>query len=160
MIHLFHLSVPCRARCLNYTREAGRNPKIMPTTTEILVAEQAKDRLSIQFYSEGIFYKAYQQSAWLACLLLNRFTVKKKLIKKAGQDVISIGFPKTSLSKWTAGRRTYVSDDKAVIYINESEYKGIQDKDFNKWKDTISNECGPTWELVLYVMHRSRQMHL
>ena len=132
----------------------------MPTTTEILVAEQAKDRLSIQFYSEGIFYKAYQQSAWLACLLLNRFTVKKKLIKKAGQDVISIGFPKTSLSKWTAGRRTYVSDDKAVIYINESEYKGIQDKDFNKWKDTISNECGPTWELVLYVMHRSRQMHL
>lgn len=121
----------------------------MPTINEIISAGQSKDRLSIQFYSEGIFYKAYQQSAWLACLLLNRFTVKKKLIKKAGQDVISIGFPKTSLSKWAAGRRTEVSDDKAVIYINESEYGGIQDKDFNKWKDTISNECGPTWKFFM-----------
>lgn len=116
----------------------------MPTITKILAAEQTKDSLCIQFYSEGIFYKAYEQSAWLACLLLNRFTVKKKFIKKAGQDVISIGFPKTSLSKWAAGRRTDVSDDKAVIYINESEYESMQDKDFNKWKDTISNECGPT----------------
>lgn len=116
----------------------------MPTITEILTAEQSKDQLCIQFYSEGIFYKAYQQSAWLACLLLNRFTVKKKFIKKAGQDVISIGFPKTSLSKWAAGRRIDVSDDKAVIHINESEYESIQDKNFKKWKDSISNERGTT----------------
>lgn len=113
----------------------------MPTIKEILSSEQSKDQLCIQLYSEGIFYKAYEHSAWLAYHVLNRFMVKKKYIKKAGQEIVSIGFPKTALSKWAAGRKMYESETKAAIYIDESEYDSIPEKDFTRWKDTITNGC-------------------
>lgn len=111
----------------------------MPTINEILSSEQSKDRLCIQLYSEGIFFKAYELSAWLAYHILNRFMVKKKYIRKAGQEIVSIGFPKTALGKWAAGRRMYESETGAEIYIDDSEYDSISNKDFRKWKDNITN---------------------
>ncbi len=111
----------------------------MPTIKEILSSEQSKDRLCIQLYSEGIFFKAYEHSAWLAYHILNRFMVKKKYIKKAGQEIVSIGFPKTTLGKWAAGRRMYESETKAAIYIDDCEYDSIPEKDFTRWKDSISH---------------------
>lgn len=113
----------------------------MPTINEILSAELSKDRLCIQLYSEGIFFKAYEHSAWLAYHVLNRFMVKKKYIKKAGQEIVSIGFPKTALHKWAAGRKMYESEKEAAIYIDSNEYDSISDKDFSRWKDSITNGC-------------------
>lgn len=113
----------------------------MPTINEFLSAELSKDRLCIQLYSEGIFFKAYEHSAWLAYHVLNRFMVKKKYIKKAGQEIVSIGFPKTALHKWAAGHKMYESETEAAIYIDSSEYDSISDKDFSRWKDSITNGC-------------------
>lgn len=111
----------------------------MPTIKEILSAEQSKDRLCIQLYSEGVFFKAYEHSAWLAYHVLNRFMVKKKYIRKAGQEIVSIGFPKTAIGKWAAGRKMYESETKAAIYIDDCEYDSIPEKDFTRWKDKIKN---------------------
>lgn len=111
----------------------------MPTIDEILSSEQSKDRLCIQLYSEGIFFKAYEHSAWLAYHILNRFMVKKKYIRKAGQEIVSIGFPKTALGKWPAGRKMCESETKAAIYIDDCEYDSIPEKDFTRWKDSISH---------------------
>ena len=33
---------------------------------------------------EGSFYKAYQESAWLACSLLHRFKAFRRFVRKAG----------------------------------------------------------------------------
>ena len=111
----------------------------MPTINEILSSEQSKDRLCIQLDSEGIFFKAYEHSAWLAYHILNRFMVKKKYIRKAGQEIVSIGFPKTALVKWAAGRRMYESETKSASYIDDCEYDNIPEKDFTRWKDSISH---------------------
>lgn len=116
----------------------------MPAIGQILKHEQNKSALSIVLYSEGIFYKAYEHSAWLATNLLNRFMVKKKHVKKAGMDIVSIGFPKTSLEKWAAGRKPDKNGDFVTIHIEAEEYEKITDKDFNGWKDSISETSGTT----------------
>ena len=94
----------------------------MPQISTILQAEQQNDGAHIRLYSEGVFYKAYERSAWVACRVLHPFMVKKRAVRKVGQEVVSIGFPKTSLDKWAAGRRVErVDDDCVLIYVNESE---------------------------------------
>ena len=41
----------------------------------------------IRLYSEGIFLKAYEHSAWVACRVLHPFMVKKRAVRKVGQEV-------------------------------------------------------------------------
>ena len=49
----------------------------MAQIKDILQAEQKNDGSFIRLYAEGIFYKAYERSAWTACRVLHPFMVKK-----------------------------------------------------------------------------------
>lgn len=49
----------------------------MAQIKDILQEEQRNDGSFIRFYVEGIFYKAYERSAWTACRVLHPFMVKK-----------------------------------------------------------------------------------
>lgn len=131
--------MPCRARDINHTRVAGQIQNIMPNTDAILHAEAEKEKHTIILYSEGIFYKAYEHSAWLACLTLGQFMTKKKFIKKVGRDVISIGFPKASLGKRIGDRKTVFNESTVIIFLNPNESETIADCDYNKWKDSIDS---------------------
>ena len=95
---------------------------VMPQISTILQAEQQNDGGRIHLYAEGIFYKAYERSAWVAFRVLYPFMVKKRAVRKVGQEVVSIGFPKTSLTKWAGTRRVEpIGDDCVVIYMNDDE---------------------------------------
>lgn len=76
----------------------------MPSINEILENESQNNGSFILLYPEGMFYKAYERSAWLACMYLGNLLVKKRYIKKVQQDVVSVGFPKSSIEKWAGGR--------------------------------------------------------
>ena len=92
----------------------------------------------IRLYAEGIFLKAYERSAWVACRVLHPFMVKKRAVRKVGQEVTSIGFPKTSLAKWAAGRRVEsVDDNSVVIYLHEEEAVPLTVEEFEAWKAGI-----------------------
>lgn len=94
----------------------------MPQISTILQDEQQNAGDRIRLYAEGIFYKAYERSAWVACRVLHPFMVKKRAVRKVGQEVVSIGFPKTSLAKWAGTRRVeYMGDDCVVICMNDDE---------------------------------------
>lgn len=121
----------------------------MPTTDAILHAEAQKEKHTIILYPEGIFYKAYEHSAWLACLTLGQFLTKKKFIKKVGRDVISIGFPKTSLGKRIGGRKTELHDDIVMVFLNQDESEMIAECDYNKWKDSIDSITDANQEVRL-----------
>ena len=85
----------------------------------VLNDEGQNNGCHIRLYSEGIFLKAYERSAWVACRVLHPFMVKKRAVRKVGQEVTSIGFPKTSLAKWAAGRRVESVDDSGQEYIGK-----------------------------------------
>lgn len=54
----------------------------MPQISTILQDEQQNNGSYIRLYAEGIFYKAYERSAWVACRVLHPFMVKKRAVRK------------------------------------------------------------------------------
>ena len=60
---------------------------------------EEKNEDCIFLYKEGIFWKAYQRSAFLTVTRFRPdFMVKVKYMKCVGMKVFSVGFPTTSLS--------------------------------------------------------------
>ncbi|MBR3897361.1 MAG: hypothetical protein IKJ42_10215 [Bacteroidaceae bacterium] len=107
----------------------------MAQIKDILQEEQKNDGSFIRLYAEGIFYKAYERSAWTACRVLHPFMVKKRAVRKVGQEVVSIGFPKTSLQKWAGSRRVEdVGDEAVLIYLSKEEFVLFDEKEFEEWK--------------------------
>lgn len=107
----------------------------MAQIKDILQEEQKNDGSFIRLYAEGIFYKAYERSAWTACRVLHPFMVKKRAVRKVGQEVVSIGFPKTSLQKWAGGRRVEDAvDDSVLMHLSEEECVPFDEKEFEEWK--------------------------
>lgn len=56
----------------------------------------------VYLYPEGIFYKAYQKSAWILCTKVHPFKVSSRLLKGLEGPLLSVGFPQSSLDKFSA----------------------------------------------------------
>ena len=107
----------------------------MAQIKDILDEEGRNDGTFIRLYAEGIFYKAYERSAWAACRVLHPFMVKKRNVRKVGQEVVSIGFPKTSLPKWAGGRRIEpLGEDSVLIHLSDDERMPFDEQEFSAWK--------------------------
>ncbi|MDR1883286.1 MAG: hypothetical protein LBR26_10985 [Prevotella sp.] len=94
------------------------------TETESL----ANDR--IHLYLEGIFWKAYQRSAYRMVEKNGKLKVSKKRIKSLGQDVVSIGFPDTALSKYF-GEQDYERVGDRHISVKNATV--IDEEDYKRW---------------------------
>ena len=105
------------------------------TIQEKLESEQSRADGTILFIGEGSFYKAYQESAWLACGLLHRFKAFRRFVRRAGCEVVYVGFPKSSLEKFVAGRRYEMKDDTVLVYLNDDEPE--LSEDYATWLASI-----------------------
>lgn len=105
------------------------------TIQEKLESEQSRADGTILFLGEGSFYKAYQESAWLACGLLHRFKAFRRFVRKAGCEVVYVGFPKSSLEKFVAGRRYEMKGDTVQVYLNDDEPE--LSEDYATWLASI-----------------------
>lgn len=105
------------------------------TIQEKLDSEQSRADGTILFIGEGSFYKAYQESAWLACGLLHRFRAFRCFVRKAGCEVVYIGFPKSSLEKFVAGRRYEMKGNTVQVYLNDDEPE--LSEDYATWLASI-----------------------
>ena len=71
----------------------------MPTTAEILTTED-QNQSRIYLYSEGMFLKAYQKSAYMFLRDNGPMKPTKKFVQAVGKEVVSIGFPSVGLLKY------------------------------------------------------------
>ena len=108
---------------------------MLMTIQEKLQAEQSRPDGTILFFGEGSFYKAYQESAWLACGLLHRFKAFRRFVRRAGCEVVYVGFPKSSLEKFVSGRRYEMKDDTVLVYLNDDEPE--LSEDYTCWLTSI-----------------------
>jgi len=106
----------------------------MPKISEILESEERNHGDYIRLYPEGVFYKAYECSAWLACICLHKFMVKKKFVNNVGREIVSVGFPKASLEKWAGSRKLEFDTDSVRIVLEESEKELFTIEKFKAWK--------------------------
>lgn len=104
----------------------------MPTIQEILVLESSNAH-HIHFYREGVFYKAYDRSAYLFVHHIKPFQVKKKFVKQVGADVVSVGFPTNSITNYFPKEKITEEGNKAEVDIAKS----IDVAAFELWKSGI-----------------------
>ncbi len=116
----------------------------MAKLSEILTMEKERADDSalhvIHLYQEGSFLRAYEWSAWLCCRYLNDFKVTKRQIKGTDDCMTFIGFPQTSLEKYSSEGREIVSvDDKRIdVVLSDSVVREtLCQDDFDNWKQSV-----------------------
>ncbi|MBO7112415.1 MAG: hypothetical protein J6V75_00490 [Bacteroidaceae bacterium] len=117
----------------------------MAKLSDILSTEQQRSdsasRRVIHLYQEGSFLRAYEWSAWLCCRYLNSFKVTRRIIKGTDDTLTFVGFPVTSIGKYSAdGRdiRLLESNDYEIILLESVvQDDELSDTDFNNWKQSV-----------------------
>lgn len=84
------------------------------TSKEIFENEQG-NRTEIRLCAEGLFWKAYERSAYACCTQLRAFKPTKKYIKAMDGELVSIGFPQSSLSTLVDEDRIVLREEKTTV---------------------------------------------
>lgn len=104
---------------------------VRPQAVEIILAMTKLEICAIEdtnpgqvnLYLEGSFYKAYQQSAWLLCSKVHPFKVSARSLKGLNGPLLSVGFPMSSLDKFSGGLTVAGNpspiDGYKCLYFNE-----------------------------------------
>lgn len=104
------------------------------TSRDFIRAESANtDRIIL--YREGLFWKAYERSAFAVCSQIRSFKPTRRVLKAlGGGDLISIGFPSASEERILAGlTRLETSPQRLVV-----EAPGpIVVAEFEAWKSSV-----------------------
>jgi hypothetical protein len=101
------------------------------------VAErEAKNTDSIILYLEGIFYKAYDRSAYLFVKNVKPYLVKKYYYKKLKRTICSLGFPAHTLEGIVErGQYQIVQDEKMVIL--RGAFSPYDPQDYEEWEAAV-----------------------
>lgn len=97
--------------------------------------ETEKPQNVVLLHQEGIFYIAYEHSAWLFVTAVHALKVKKQYVKCVSQHVASIGFPMTSLGKWVAEEQVVVEGSVARVVLPADVACG--NGGFDEWKAAL-----------------------
>lgn len=123
----------------------------MSQLKEILEKERERGTLeqcaAIHLFREDSFYRAYEWSAWLCVRYFTELKVTHRLLK-GGNDIVFVGFPLTSLDRYTPqGATVLPSGDKSVeLALPAEAFAPCTDveslwKGFEDWK-----QCQPLTE--------------
>ena len=124
----------------------------MSQLKDILEKEKERNTLEqcslVYLFREGTFYRAYEWSAWLCLRYFTELKVTHRLLK-GGEDIIFVGFPLTSLDRYTPqGAAVLSMGDKSIMMtLPADEFAPDADSDslrtdFEHWK-----QCQPFTEV-------------
>jgi len=101
---------------------------------DILILEN-KYPNAIILHKEGLFWRAYEKSAFLFTQNIKAFKLTKKYIKNVKTNIVYLGFPENSLVKILEyiGKKEIIKQEK---YFVISKYE-INKNNFTDWKNSI-----------------------
>ncbi|MBQ4386732.1 MAG: hypothetical protein II822_03925 [Prevotella sp.] len=103
----------------------------MPTINDKLTAEAHNER-TVRLYAEAAFYKAYERSAYLFVTQIRPYEARRRHIKAAGGDVVSIGFPQTVLETLDVQSEKQ-SDGTVLIRLSTA----LDEQAYQLWRSTV-----------------------
>lgn len=104
----------------------------MAAISEILKREELQEPC-IYLYKEGIFWKAYQYSAYRVVQRQVNFKPKKKFIKTVSCEIVSLGFPDITLERVFKKQEIEIVNEKLIgIPCGELDKKA-----YIEWFDNI-----------------------
>ena len=100
-----------------------------------IIKEEESNLQNIFFHKEGLFWRAYEHSAYQVVTHLKELKVIKKCFKVAGnKEIVFVGVPEKTLSKITANKNITENADKRITIKLETSL--IEDE-YNSWKNNI-----------------------
>ncbi len=117
----------------------------MAKLSDILNIERSREtadaQRQIHLFADGKFYRAYEWSAWLCCSYISQFKVTKRMIQSVDAPMLFIGFPQTSISKFTpeGTATTQVGEGHVLLSLPPAMIKSsdTMSDDFARWKDSV-----------------------
>lgn len=102
------------------------------TLQEIIAAENRNtDR--IYLHLEGIFWKAYERSAFAFIHRISRYKASKRFVKYLDAKVVSLGFPDASRPK-VLGDRPLLSGSDDMLVLDAG---AIDAEEYGRWKEAL-----------------------
>jgi len=101
-------------------------------TSKDFIRAEADNTDRIILYKEGLFWKAYERSAYILCHQVRPFKPTKKSLKSLdGGEIVSVGFPWKHEEKYIGALERLESGDERLTLAAAS---AIDPADFEKWK--------------------------
>lgn len=104
-------------------------------TSRDFIAAEADNTDRIILYREGLFWKAYERSAFALCSQVRPLKPTRKVLKSLnGGDLISVGFPSAGESATLGGLAVIErSDDRLTV----SAPRPLDEREFRVWKNAV-----------------------
>ena len=100
---------------------------------------KTEDNASIYLHNEGLFWRAYEYSAFAFVKEIKQYNAKKKFIKIVNSEIVFIGFPDSTLGNILALCKqngfSVNKNDKLITIELKTKKEG-----FEIWKDEIKVE--------------------
>ena len=98
----------------------------------------------IHLVAEGMFYRAYEWSAWLCFRYVSQFKATRRAQGDDGESVVFVGFPVSSLAKFTPSDSTLENKtEKGVDMVLPNSVFGDSldpdalEEEYNSWKQSV-----------------------
>lgn len=110
----------------------------MKKNTDILnkLRYETENANVIHLWLEGMFWKAYERSAYLFVHRISEYKPYKKFVRAVGGEVVAIGFPSKKLDKLLEGRSVEYVDEKHYV-LNGFTVDTKELRDFQGWKKSV-----------------------
>ena len=103
---------------------------------EKIDAEQ-QDKPLVLLYMEGMFWKAYEQSAMRFTKEIKAYKLQKRFFKNVNSEVVSLGFPDGSLQGVLKGREFTRINEKQISFFLSTAFTADE---FADWKAALPLE--------------------
>ena len=104
-------------------------------TSREFIAAEAENTDRITLYREGLFWKAYERSAFAVCAQVRGFKPTKKALKSLGGGLlISIGFPTRNETAVLDGLQRLTEEENRLVLQTPRPIVG---REFEAWKASI-----------------------
>ena len=107
-------------------------------TSKDFIEAEAGNNGSIILYREGLFWKAYEKSAYAVCTQIKPLkAIKRRLKSLGGGEIVSVGFPCKHEQKYIGSlEHMETMPDRLVLRT----LKPIDGQRFEEWKQELSSE--------------------
>lgn len=99
---------------------------------------ERQDEPLILLYMEGMFWKAYEQSAMRFTKEVKAYKLLKRFVKTVSREIVSMGFPDGSLEDVLKGREFTRVNDKLVSFRVDTAFTADE---FEAWKTDLPVEA-------------------
>lgn len=106
------------------------------TTKEIITSEEG-NLGEIRLHREGIFWRAYERSAYMLTTQVRQLKVLTRTVKAAGNATVAyVGFPMASYDSFAAGLEELSKSEESVVLRGRFR---IDETDYQKWKNSLAD---------------------